>query len=271
METQKSLQAREILLLLSNEYKGNYKEILRALKEKRKIDRDKLAEVYQKTKSRFVTLLDEDYPPILKQVDCPPFILYYYGNLSLLSNPYRMTVIGCRNPTIYQADTVYRLVKETEEELHNEAVIVSGMAKGIDSSSMRAAMKCNAPVVAISGAGIDSFYPSESEDIYEYCKTNGLVVSEYPLDLSPKPEHFVFRNRLLVAFGKILFVGAGKERSGTSSSVTHALMMNKEVYALPCNLGENDLTDSLIKEGASPVTCAKDLIDALRQLKNVEV
>lgn len=265
------LSTRDVLFLLSNQYCGDYQKMIHAMKEKRSVDKEKLEELYQKTKCHFVTLLDDDYPPILKQVTYPPLILYYYGDLSLLSKPYRMTAIGCRNPTIYQSDMVHRLIKQTEEGLKNEAVIVSGMAKGIDSIAMRAAMQSKAKVVAISGCGIDSFYPKESQDIYEYCKTDGLVLSEYPFDIEPKPSNFVFRNRLLVAFGKILFVGAGSEKSGTSSSVTHALNMNKEIFALPCNIGENNLCNILIKEGASPVLCAKDLIDALKQLNEIEV
>jgi DNA processing protein len=91
------------------------------------------------------------------------------------------------------------------------------------------------------------------------------VVSEYPALGKAKPENFLFRNRLLVGLSETVFVGGGKNRSGTSSSVRIAIENNKEIMALPCNITGDDLTNSLIADGARSVLCAKDIVECLKE------
>lgn len=110
----------------------------------------------KETKANFITIVDDNYPEFFKHLYNPPFLLYYYGNLSLLSYKYRLTVIGTRKPTLYQNNTVYSFVQECEDKLENKMVVVSGMAKGIDQSGMKAAMDKNAPVISVIGSGIDN-------------------------------------------------------------------------------------------------------------------
>jgi DNA processing protein len=261
-----SLNVRDVLLTLSVSNGGDWTGIYKDIKAKRPISDEESKLCYQNTKANFVTICDSDYPECFKRISNPPFLLYYYGKKELLSSKYRLTVVGTRNPTIYQSDTVYNLIQEVEKLMNNEVVIVSGMAKGIDQVSMEAARNLNAPVVSVIGSGIDNPYPNENEGIYEYClKGNGLVVSEYPALGKAKPENFLFRNRLLVGLSETVFVGGGKNRSGTSSSVRIAIENNKEIMALPCNITGDDLTNSLIADGARSVLCAKDIVECLKE------
>ncbi len=258
-------QMRGILLALSKKEKGDWPSIYSDIRNKEPVSQKELEEAYQKTASKFVTLIDEDYPSGLKQLDKPPFLLYYYGNFSLLREKYRLTVVGTRAPTLYQNNTTYEFVKSLEEKTENRTVIISGMAKGIDSSAMTAAMEMKAPVVAVLGSGIDAPYPKNNSGIYDYCKSgNGLVLSEYPLKTQALPDHFVFRNRILAALSMVVFVGGGRRYSGTTATVRHALDLNDDILALPCNVTGADLTNELIRDGAGSVLSPEDLHEALK-------
>ena len=260
-----AVNAREVLLALSYKYKGEWKKIMSAISNKESIEDVYYEESKSKIKADYLTVIDDDYPVNLRRSNYPPFLLYMYGDKELLSEKYLLSVVGTRYPTMYQNDTVYSLIKEVEEKMNNRAVIVSGMAKGIDQAAMKAAIDSGAPVIAIIGSGIDAPYPSDNQGIYEYCKSGkGLVLSEYPLDIEAKRENFIFRNRLLAALSNVLFVGGGKLRSGTTSTVRYSLDLDKDILALPCNITGDDLTNALIKDGAISVLSSSDIIDALK-------
>ena len=147
-----NFKGRELLLALSYMHQGEWKEMYEDIYQHRPLSQEEIDEAKRNITTPYVTILDEDYPEPLKQSYYPPFLLYYYGNLDLLKKKYRLTAIGTRTPTLYQSDTSYSLLKEVEEHFHNDLVILSGMAKGIDQSCMRAAMVQNAPAVSILGS-----------------------------------------------------------------------------------------------------------------------
>lgn len=257
-----NISAREVLLTLSYSKKGDWDKIYAHIKDKIPLDENLKNEAFKNTHSNYVTIVDENYPNCLKQIHKPPFVLYYYGNLSLLKSHCRLTAIGSREPNLYQIDACYKLISECENLLDSNLVIISGMAKGLDSLMMKAAMDKNAPVISILGSGIDNPYPKINKFIYDYCKEkNGLVLSEYPGELSAKPTNFLFRNRLLAALAPSMFVGGGKLKSGTNNSVYWATTFNKNILALPCNQDfmNPDLTNELIKQGATPILSTFDL------------
>lgn len=256
---------RDMLLYFSLKYEGNWSQIFASIKEKVPME-DEPAVTYQKIKSNFLTLVDKEYPERLKHGFHPPFLLYYYGNLDLISKKYLLSCVGTRHPTLYQNDKTYSLIQEAEELFKNELVIVSGMALGLDAAALRGAMSVGAPIIAIIGSGIDAPYPYSNQDIYEYCKSGkGLVLSEYPNETPARPSQFVIRNRLLASLSDVIYVGGGSNRSGTSTTVNYALDDNKEILALPCNVTGDDLTNSLISLGATPVLTAQDIYDAIMQ------
>lgn len=256
---------RDILLHLSLKHDGDWDRMFASIKAKEPLNSEEVAKSYERIQCNFLTLLDPDYPVGLTRGYQPPFLLYYYGDLQLLKKKYRLTCVGTRTPTLYQNDKTYSLIQEAEGLFDKDLVILSGMAIGLDSAALRAAMSLSAPIIVIAGSGIDKPYPSRNQDIYLYCKSGkGLILSEYPNTTPPLPGHFVFRNRILAALSEVLFVGGGKNVSGTSSTVNYALDNNKDVLALPCNVTGDDLTNSLISLGATPILSAKDIYDAVK-------
>lgn len=259
------LSPREILFALSYQNKGEWKTILQDLKEKKPLSKEDIDYCHRACRNTYLSLLDEEYPSYFKEITHPPFLLYYYGNISLLHHPHKLSVVGTRKPTLYQNDTVYQLIQKVEEKTNCQTCIVSGMAQGIDQASLKAARDRNAPIIAVIGSGIDNPYPRENDGLYEYCKgSNGLILSEYPGNCNAKRDNFIFRNRLIVALSEILFVGGGKLHSGTSSSANLALDYNKEILALPCNISGDDLTNVLIRDGATSVLDENDILSALK-------
>lgn len=266
--------AREVLLTISYQKKGRWEEIYSHIKEKKPISKEETLEAFAKTQANFITIVDSEYPNSLKGIFKPPFVLYYYGNPSLLNEPYRLTAVGSRNPTIYQNDTSYRLIKELENSMEKKVVIVSGMAKGIDATMMKAAKDTGSPIISVIASGIDKPYPKENDGIYDYCKEGkGLVLSEYPLDTEAKPQNFLFRNRILAALSPSMFIGAGKKKSGTNNSVYWAMSFGKNILTLPCNqnLDDPELTNELLKQGAEPVLSSNDLKLELLQTGKIEM
>lgn len=259
------IQPVDVLVTLSLAFDGDYKMMRKEIIERKftQTKRDWF-DWKGKIKSNIMTILAKNYPSFFKDCFDPPMVLFYYGNLSLLEKQHRLTCIGSRNPTIYQSDTSYRMIKECEYHFKNELVIVSGMAQGIDQECMKAAMEVSAPIISIIGSGIDNPYPSMNGGIYDYCKSGkGLILSEYPNKVEAKPSNFLFRNRLLAASSDVVYIGSGKKRSGSATTVKYATELGKDILALPCNCTGDDLTNSLIKDGAIPVLCANDMIEAI--------
>lgn len=260
-----ALKYRDVLLALSYRFEGDWEKIFSWIRQKpEQPSIEEVQNAYMALKSFFVDPLDESYPKTFKSCFKMPLLLYYYGNLDLLNREYRLTCIGTRSPTAYQQQYSRMLIKEAERHFKNELVIISGMASGLDQICMKAAMEEEAPIVAIIGSGIDNPYPNKNQGIYEYCKKGfGLVISEYPGETQAQPEYFLFRNRLLASAAPVLYVGGAKNHSGTSSTVHYALDLGKEICALPCDNTGDDLTNTLIQNGATSVVKAQDLIEAI--------
>jgi len=257
---------RDVLIYFSNKYKQDYKKITDALKAKEKIDQDLLDQYKSQIKSNYVCLLDDNYPEILKNVPCPPLVLYYYGNFDLINSRKKLAVIGTRTPSNYATRITKKLVSETLINSNNEVTILSGMAYGVDSIAQKEAIKNCGKVISILGSGIDLAYPESSLDIYNYCKetNNGLVISEYIGLEEPKKEHFPIRNRIISMLANCLLVIEGKEKSGTSITTRYALDFGKDILAVPNEIDSPySLTNSLIASGANICQSYKDILSLL--------
>ncbi len=245
------LSPREVVIYMCCKYQSNLDDILWALKQKEKVDDDLLKQYLSNIKSKVVTIVDEDYPKCFKSINKPPLALFYYGDLSILSNYKKVGIIGSRTASRYGEAITKQIVNELALK-KEEVAIISGMAKGIDSISQIQAMENNMKVVSFLGSGIECIYPKSSSQIYEYCKTNnGLVCSEYCFDIPPKSEHFPLRNRVLAGASDIVCVIEGTTKSGTSITSNYALEFGKSVICVPNRVdSEFDLTNKLIQDGA---------------------
>ena len=232
----------EYLVYLAYIYEGDYGKIMNGLKEPRPSS-EQIRKVLNLLNCKYTTIISEDYPMMLKTIDCPPFVLFYYGNLELAYCPC-MAMVGTRRPSIYGKQMALSFANVLSEQF----VIVSGMAGGIDSYSHTGAKSCK--TIAVLGSGIDYCYPKENMKLYEKIKNEGLLISEYPGSIQPKKYYFPWRNRIVAGLSLAVLVVESTRKSGTMITVGYALEQGKNVYAIPHNIGEYEGCNELIRDGA---------------------
>ena len=208
---------------------------------------------------RLLTLWDEDYPQRLRQIEDPPALLYCCGELPVAP---ALAVVGTRQPTDFGRIFTRKLVGEIAAA---GIVLVSGMARGIDSAAHLGAMDGGGKTVAVLGCGIDRIYPPENAGLYRQIVDNGALLSEYPPGSDPLPGHFPGRNRIISALSLGTLVVEACRDSGSLITAEFALEQGREVMAVP---GGVDRPTSygpnlLIKQGAHPVTEAEEIMQIL--------
>lgn len=207
---------------------------------------------------------DEKYPEKLKNINNPPKILYYIGNLELLTKP-SIAIVGTRNITEYGI----KIAKHFSTELAKKFVIISGMAIGTDTIAHKSALNINCDTIAVLGGGFDHIFPEENLELFhEIIKKNGLVLSEYSPKVYAKSANFPKRNRIVSGLSDGVLVIEAGYRSGTSITVDFAKKQNKKVFAIPGRLDSKYGigVNKMIKNGAILVTDVKDIVRCYPQL-----
>lgn len=212
---------------------------------------------------------DEAYPPRLREIYDPPFLLYARGDLSLLKEP-SLAVVGTRRPSPYGAVVAERLGRELAEA---GLTIVSGMARGIDASAHKAALAAQGKTIAVLGCGVDVVYPSENKKLMEEIATKGLVLSEYPLRSPAFPQNFPVRNRIVSGLSYGVLIVEGAQYSGSAITARLALDQGKEVFAVPGNITTKQSfgPNLLIRSGARLVQSASDVLSDLPVIARQEL
>jgi DNA processing protein len=266
------LKGRDIIIYLALKYDGDWNQIYQAIKEKELVDEPLVQKKLAALTSQVVTIIDDDYPDSLKKIYKPPFVLFYYGDLQLTSMMHKtIGVIGSRQPSTYGKMMTESISKELLEE---GMIIVSGMAKGIDTVAHTTALLTGGKTIAVLGSGIDHCYPKENINLYQNLKDDHLILSEYPHHVAPNKEHFPWRNRIIAGLAKSLFVAEAKQKSGTLITVGYALYLGKDVYVLPHHANTDNSTNQLIKDGAILVESGKDIMEHMHgqfEQKQVEL
>lgn len=247
---------RIVLIALSIIYSGNWEKIMRALRHKEFPDYEFCLSLVKSIKSQVLTIFDPEYPTYLKEMFMPPFVLYYYGDISLLKDLNKnLGVVGTRHPTSHGIEATRNIVTPIAKEY----VIVSGLAIGVDGLAHQIAVENEGKTIAVLGCGIDVCYPPSNKDLYDAIKENHLLLSEYPNDTPPTEDLFPLRNRIISQLSKGLLVTESKIRSGTSITINYSLTMNKDVMCVPSSDLENSGCNKFIKEGAHLVENAEDV------------
>jgi DNA processing protein len=216
-------------------------------------------------KISYVTVKDENYPPQLLDIFDPPGVLYYLGELPESGENAGpcVSVIGSRRCSEYGLIVSYKL---SEDLAARGVVIISGMAKGIDSSAHRGALSAGGKTVAVLGCGADICYPSENRSLYSQIIKTGCVISEYPPGTKPLPHNFPMRNRIISGLSRAVVVVEAAERSGTLITVDQALEQGREVLAVPGNI-TSELSagvNKLLQQGAGIIaTGYQDVLNAI--------
>lgn len=209
-----------------------------------------------------VTLVDDAYPALLREIPDPPLALHYRGDLALLSRP-AIAMVGSRRPSPYGVNAAAHLARALAGA---GLAIVSGMARGIDAASHHAALDAGGATIAILGTGIDVIYPRENARLFHRIASNGVVISASPPGTPPRPEHFPMRNRVIsgLTLGSVIVEATG--RSGSLITARLAAEQNREVFAVPGSIfsAGSEGTHRLIQYGAKLVHRVDDILDELR-------
>ncbi len=232
------------------------------IKMAREINVEKELKFIEKEEIKILLYLDDAYPERLKEITDFPPVLFVKGDTSIFSG-HCIAVIGTRSPSSYGESMAKKFSYELAQ---SGVVIVSGMARGIDSISHQSAIDAGGKTIAVLGSGIDKIYPPENKKLYYKIAKRGAVISEFPIGMPPYPGNFLKRNRIISGLSEGVLVIEAPEKSGVFSTVNWALMQGKDVFALPSNItNERGAgTNKLIKEGAYLVTSVKDILNILK-------
>ena len=221
----------------------------------KQIDDDFLKKSFEEFPS--FSILDEIYPWDLSEIYNPPSLLFYQGNIDLLELP-KVAVVGSRDSSKLGNQSVQKIIKE----LNNELIIVSGLARGIDTAAHMAALQNGGKTIAVIGTGLDVFYPKANKKLQSYIGKNHLVLSEYGPGEQPLKFHFPERNRIIAGLCRGVIVAEAKMRSGSLITCERAMEEGRDVFAIPGSIldGRSDGCHHLIQEGAKLATCGQDIL-----------
>jgi DNA processing protein len=201
---------------------------------------------------------DPRYPALLREIFDPPILLFARGRLELLQ-PFHFAVVGTRRPTPYGLAVAERLAADLARA---GLTIVSGMARGIDTSAHKGALSANGDTVAVLGCGVDVIYPSENRKLATDLCAKGLVLSEFAMGSTAFPQNFPIRNRIISGMSAGVLVVEGAQYSGSAITAKLALDQGREVFAVPGNITSKASwgPNLLIKQGAKLVQDWNDVI-----------
>lgn len=213
----------------------------------------------EKNGINIITYDDVRYPKSLASIKDPPAVLYCKGRLPSLNGELCISVVGTRSMSEYGMRTAYKIAYEIAS---SGAIVVSGMALGIDAVAACAAIAAHGRTVAVLGCGIDVTYPKQHERLKAAILENGAIISEYPPTTEPKRYHFPTRNRIISGLSQGTVVLDANENSGSLITAHTAIIQGRDVYAVPSNIdAENSAgTNKLIRDGAQAVLNGRDII-----------
>ena len=233
--------------------------IYNALMDKSLSEAERVCEQAISLGIKILTYDDRLYPPQLREIPDPPYVLYAKGEVVPWDRLFCIGVVGTRRCTEYGMRATQHICADLAQR---KVIIISGLAKGLDAVAARAALDAGTYTIAVLGCGADVIYPYENEELYHKIVQNGLILSEYPPGTEPKPEHFPIRNRIMAGLSRAVLVTQAPKRSGTLITAARALDYGRDVFAVPGNIfdGMSYGANSLIQSGAKLVSCAEDII-----------
>lgn len=202
---------------------------------------------------------DPDYPDMLRHINNPPLVLFAKGDTTLLNGQLSIGMVGTRRPSAYGMEATALIGKGIAL---GGAIIVSGLAAGLDSEAHKAALSVNGPTIACMAFGHNHCYPSANRKLMEVIGRHGLLLSEYPPDTKPEKPYFLHRNRIIAGLSHGLLVVEARRYSGTMSTVNFATDYGRDIFAVPGSMF-SDLsvgTNDMIREGAYLASSAKDVL-----------
>jgi DNA processing protein len=217
------------------------------------VERDLVA--LEKRGIGILTLLDEDYPELLRQIDSPPPLLYFRGEFPLREQAF-VAVIGAHQG--YTDQGIELAVQTGKRLVERKAVVVSGLAEGIDSAAHVGAVSHGGKTYAVLGTGLDKIYPSDNISLAEEISQNGALITEYSLDVPVKVGQLMARNRIVVGLSQAVIVVEMDEKSpGTMDAANTAIRQGKPLFVMKKENSRK--VEELVAEGAVPLQGVEDL------------
>lgn len=209
---------------------------------------------------RIMTFQDADYPQRLRTLADPPAVLYIRGRTFHFDEEAAIGVVGARSPSTYGEKWAERFGLELAS---GGALVVSGIAEGVDCCAIKGALKAGGPVVSVLAGGIDVPYPTKHRYLYEDVAAAGALISEYPPGTLNQGHHFPWRNRILSGLCLGVLAVECRPFGGTMSTAGHALDQDRDLFAVPGALDApmSEGTNLLIQRGAKLVTCGRDILE----------
>lgn len=235
----------------------NPQQIANFLRVRNKDYPSRLDYLTRKDGMRILSVFDQEYPISLKQLHDPPLVLYIKGELP--KELYRVAIVGSRECTHYGI----RAAEEFANQLAYVGIpIISGGAKGIDSTAHRACLEAGGKTVAVMGCGLDIVYPSENAALFQKITENGAIISEFPPTTPPMATNFPQRNRIIVGLSQAVIVAEAARNSGATITANIAADEGREVYCVPGNIfdGTSAGCNELIRTGACLINSANDIL-----------
>ncbi|MEY8753151.1 DNA-processing protein DprA [Peribacillus frigoritolerans] len=228
------------------------------LKDLRSLHSFEKLKKYEDSQIHCLTIFDDEYPFLLKQIFDPPWVLYFKGDKKLLTRKNTLGVVGTRKPTSYGLEALKTILLPLVKK---KFVIISGMAAGIDAESHKITLREGGDTIGVLGGGLKQIYPKSNFTLAEEIMNKGLLISETPPEVKAEPWMFPLRNRIISGLSQGVFVVEAKERSGSLITAQAALEHGREVFALPGNVTSPESlgTNQLIYDGAKLVFSSRQI------------
>ncbi|MFT4413550.1 DNA-processing protein DprA [Fredinandcohnia humi] len=210
-----------------------------------------------------VTILDDNYPILLKNIFDPPWVLYTAGDLTIVNDEKLLSVVGSRTPS----NTSYKSMEKLLVPLvKNNWVLVSGLARGIDTMAHQLAISSGGKTAAVIAGGFNHIYPRENIELATTIRRKHILISEYPPQTKPEKWQFPMRNRIISGLTKGTIVIEAKERSGSLITADQAVQQGREVFAVPGSILDVSSrgTNKLIQAGAKLVLTSEDILSEIQ-------
>jgi len=244
------------------EVEGIREEIARCIVKKRPSgDPDKELRKAEDHGARILTYTDPTYPGLLREIHDPPMVLYIKGR-DIPDNRTFIAVVGSRNSTSYGQ----KAAEKIGQGLARRGLgVVSGMARGIDSSSHWGCLEGKGLTIAVLGTGVDIVYPPSNRKLYDRIAEKGIIISEFPMGSPPMPNNFPIRNRVISGLCRGTVIVEATKNSGSLITASLALEQGRELFAVPGSINSFKSMGChyLIKQGACLIENADDILEAL--------
>ena len=237
---------------------GIRKSEIAALSKKNIGSANKILSECEENNFRIITIQDAEYPERLRNIYDPPIVLYIKGRLPVIDEEAAVAIVGSRSCTPYGTSAAEKIGYELAR---HGLVVVTGLARGIDSAAAKGALRGGGRVLGVLGCGLDIVYPAGNKPLFEDVSAAGALISEYPPGSPAEASHFPIRNRIISGISLGVAVIEAPKKSGALITAARALEQGRDVFALPGNVDAQSCEGSnlLLKEGALPLISAVDI------------